>query len=188
MNRRDAIKRTTLLLGSTLSASAILGVMSGCKADPTLTWESQFLTPAEGNIVEQMAERIIPKTDTPGAIDAGVPSFIDQMLAGYYSGKEQSMFRKALAQVDEDSNSAYGKSFVELTAQQQDELLGRYDEEAFGSQPDKEHFFRMVKSLTVLGFCTSKLGATEFLAYEAVPGDYKGCIPYSDVGKAWATR
>jgi len=187
MNRRDAIKRTTILLGTTLSASAIVGVMSGCQADPTLDWTPAYFTTEEGSIVEHIVERIIPRTDTPGAIDAGVHTFIDSMMASFYQEDEKAAFRAGLKKVDEDANAAYGKNFVALTDDQKDELLNKYDKEAYSQTTDEKPFFRTMKELTVLGFFTSEVGATEVLEYDPVPGDYKGCIPYSDVGKAWAT-
>ncbi|HFA50566.1 MAG TPA: gluconate 2-dehydrogenase subunit 3 family protein [Bacteroidetes bacterium] len=187
MNRRDAIKRTTLLLGGTLSASAILGVMSGCQPEPVLNWTPTFFTTEEGNIVEQMAERILPRTDTPGATDAGVHTFIDAMMSGYYEEKDKLAFREALAKVDADAKAEHGKAFTKLTAAQQDGLLKKYDTEAYGATAGDDHFFKTMKELTILGFCTSEVGATEFLKYDPVPGDYKGCIPYSEVGSAWAT-
>ena len=187
MNRRDAIKRTSILLGSTLSASAILGVMSGCKAEPTLTWTPEFFELNEASLIETMVDRIIPRTDTPGAVDAGVPRFIDSMLSGYYKTEEATAFREKLKQVNADAQAAHGDDFVDLDEEQQMALLEKYDQAAFGNNADQDHFFRKVKELTVLGFCTSEAGATEFLEYDPVPGDYKGCIPYADVGKAWAT-
>ena len=188
MNRRDALKRTTFLLGGTLSASAIMGVMSGCKAEPTLNWTPSFFTIEEGNIVEQIADRIIPRTDTPGAIDGGVHTFIDKMMAGYYSEEDRLAFREGLKKVDEDAKSEFGKTFISLTAEQQDEFLKKYDALAYEETTGPDHFFKTMKELTILGFCTSETGATEFLKYDPLPGDYKGCIPYSEVGGAWATH
>jgi hypothetical protein len=189
MNRREAIKRTALLMGGTLSASAMLGVLNGCKAEPAIDWAPQFFTPEEGSLVETIAERIIPRTDTPGAKDAGVPAFIDAMMKDFYGEKERNAFREALKKVDVDAKAAHGKIFSKLAPEQQDELLKKYDQEAFdqakaGGDP---HFFRTMKELTLLGFFTSEAGATEFLKYDPVPGDYKGCIPYAEVGRAWAT-
>lgn len=186
MNRRDAIKRTTLLLGGTLSASAIMGVMSGCKAEPVLNWAPSFFTMEEGDIIENMVDRILPVTDTPGAIDAGVHSFIDRMMAEFYPAEESAILREALAKVDVDAKKDFGKNFTALSDEQQDELLKKYDRAAY-AQGGRDHFFRKIKELTILGFCTSEVGATEFLEYDPLPGDYKGCIPYEEVGKAWAT-
>jgi hypothetical protein len=190
MNRREAIKRTALLMGGTLSASAMLGVLNGCKAEPAITWEPQFFSADEAGLMEAIAERIMPKTDTPGAIDAGVPSFIDTMMAEFYQEKEKKAFREALQLVEKDAKDTYGKSFVKLEPAMQDELLNKYDKEAYEQSQQKDaepHFFRTMKELTLLGYFTSEVGATEFLKYDPVPGDYKGCIPYSEVGRAWAT-
>jgi len=189
MNRRDAIKRTAILMGGTISASAMLGVFDGCKADPTIGWPPKFCTTEEGQLLEAIAGRIIPRTDTPGAVDAGVPAFIDTMMAEFYQEKEKTAFREGLKTVEADAQSAYGKSFTTLTPEQQDELLTKYDKEAFAenNKEDEPHFFRTIKELTILGFFTSEPGATEVLKYDPVPGDYKGCIPYSEVGRTWAT-
>jgi hypothetical protein len=189
MNRREAIKRTTILLGGTLSASAMMGVLNGCKADPTLAWSPKYFNAEEGSLVEAIASRIIPSTDTPGAKEAGVPQFIDTMMAEYYQEKEKNAFKDGLKKVDEEAKSAHGKAFVKLSEDEQDAVLTKFDQAAYAENVNKDdpNFFKMMKELTVLGFCTSEEGATNFLKYEPVPGDYKGCIPYSEVGAAWAT-
>lgn len=176
-------------MGGAISASAMTGVLSGCQADPKVDWTPRFFSTDEAGIVEAIAERIIPHTDTPGAKDAGVPAFIDTMMAEFYQEDEKKAFREGIKTVMTDARAAYGKSFVSLAPEQQDELLRKYDAEAYDKErkPENKHFFRMMKELTVLGFCTSEPGATEFLKYDPAPGDYKGCIPYAEVGAAWAT-
>ena len=52
---------------------------------------------------------------------------------------------------------------------------------------DPAHYFRMMKELTILGYFTSEIGATQALRYVAVPGRYEGCVPYTKGEKAWAT-
>ncbi len=190
MDRRDAIKRTALLLGGLLSAEAIQGVLAGCMAEPVATWKPLFLTADEGRLVEAMVDRIMPRTDTPGAVDAGAPAFIDAMMKDFYGETDRIAFREGLQRVDSDARSAHGNPFPVLTPEQQDGLLERYDREAFGSPAarDERHFFLMLKELTMLGFFTSRAGATEFLKYDRLPGSYRGCIPYSEVGAGWATR
>jgi gluconate 2-dehydrogenase gamma chain len=190
MNRRDAIKQASILLGGVLSAGAISGVMAGCKAEPKIDWTPKYFTAEEGGLVEAIVERIIPKTDTPGAKDAGVHTFIDQMMADFFQEKDKAAFKDGLAKVEAEAKSAHGKSFVSLTPEKQDEVLAKFDKEAYDpgrKNDDPPHFFRNMKELTVLGFCTSEAGATEFLKYDPVPGAYRGCIPYSEVGAAWAT-
>ncbi len=189
MNRREAIKRASFLLGGVISASAVTGVLQGCKADPSAAGSWQFLSAPEGSVLDAIVDRIIPRTDTPGALDAGVSAFIDTMLAEFYQDKEKSLLREGLAKADADAQAAHGTGFAALTPDQQDEILRQYDGDAYaeGRSRDDKHFFRLLKELTVLGFCTSEVGATEFLRYDPVPGQYKGCIPFEEVGVTWAT-
>ena len=189
MNRREALKRTALLMGGALSSSAIAGVLQGCRAQPELNWQPKFLTEDQGRMVAEVAERIIPKTDTPGAKDAGVPEFIDLMLNDIYIEEEKQRFVSGLDQLEQDSQQAYGDSFVDLEPAQQDELLTKYEAQSQENQdPDAKPFFAMAKELTMLGFFTSEVGATEFLQYVSVPGRYDGCLPIEEVGegRAWA--
>lgn len=189
MNRREAIRRTAILVGGTISASAMMGVLNGCKADPKSSWAPKYFTADEANLLDAIVERIIPKTDSPGAKDAGVPSFIDTMMAEFYQDKEKNILREGLKTVEADAKAAHSKSFASLSPEQQDELLTKYDKEAYDENRKSEdtHFFRTLKELTVLGFFTSEVGATEFLKYDPVPGNYVGCVPYEQVGAAWAT-
>ena len=166
------------------------GVRASCMAEPVDTRMPRFLTADESKLVAVVIDRIIPRTDTPGAVDAGVPAFVDAMLKSFYGEADRIAFREGLQRVDTDARLARGAPFAALMPAQQDELLERYDREAFGPPPppDQRHFFRMLKEQTMLGFFTSKVGATEFLKYDPVPGSYRGCIPCSEVGAGWATQ
>jgi hypothetical protein len=84
-----------------------------------------------------------------------------------------------------------GKSFMESTPEQRHELLVGLDKEAkeYGKNKkpeDPSHYFSLMKQMTLMGFFTSKEGATKALRYVAVPGKYEGCIPYKKGDKAWA--
>jgi hypothetical protein len=138
--------------------------------------------------ITAMADQILPKTETPGALDVGVPAFIDRMLAGYYTDKERGIIRAGLVAVSTDAAEFRGKSFAALTAEEQVTLMKAYDQEAYSSRatsPDP-HYFRLIKELTLLGFCTSKVGATTLMRYEQTPGPFKGDVPVSAIGKVWA--
>lgn len=190
INRREALKRVSLIMGGALSSSAIAGVLQGCSAKKELDWKPQFLSEEQAATVSEVAERILPKTDTPGAKDAGVPEFIDLMLKDIYTEEEKQQFLAGLEQLEKDSESEYGDSFAELQPEQQDELLRKLAAQATEQRntgSEERPFFSMIKELTMLGFFTSEVGATQFLQYVAVPGSYDGCVPLEEVGKAWAT-
>jgi gluconate 2-dehydrogenase gamma chain len=194
MDRREAIKRTAWMMGGIISAPAIMGVLKGCTAKPSIDWKPEFLSQDQGVLVSQVAEIIIPKTDTPGAKDVGVPSFIDQMLKQVYKKEDQDRFLAELKAFDDAANAAHGDPFIELDAETQQAFVKKTHDEAIEAErktndASKRPFILMMKELTMLGYFTSEVGATKVLQYEAVPGAYKGCIPVSEAGngRTWAT-
>lgn len=203
MDRRQALQRTALVLGYSISAPVILGVLKGCKAAPEAAFNPVFLKPDQAVLVSEIAEIIIPKTDTPGAKDAGVPAFIDLMLKDCYNAADQERFTNELAAFDAAASSAYGEGFLDCSPDQQKEHVTKYHKEALAKMsaenpPKDKPFILIMKELTLLGFFTSEPGATQVLNYVAVPGSYQGCVPVGSkvkdsggteyvVGKTWAT-
>jgi len=193
IDRREALRKTALLMGAAVSASALSGILQGCKAAPELTYTPSFFTEDQARIVMEVAEIIIPKTDTPGAKDAGVPGFIDVMLKDCYKKEDQDRFIAGLTAFDEEAKKAYGDSFIYCKPEQQVELVTKTHAAALAEAKEnkeaKRPFILMAKELTLLGFFTSEPGATQVLQYIAVPGSYKGCIPLAEAGngKTWAT-
>ncbi len=194
MDRREAIKRTALLMGGMVSAPAIMGVLKGCKAEPGIAFKPVFLNDEQANLVSQVAEIIIPRTDTPGAQEAGVPAFIDQMLKEVYTEAQQTDFINGLKAFDEEARTAYGDAFNDLDEDQQKEFVTETHNDAIGAEkgaggPHERPFILTMKELTMLGFFTSEPGATQVLQYDPVPGVYRGCIPLAEAGngKTWAS-
>lgn len=194
MDRREALKRTAWIMGGVVSAPAIMGVLKGCAAKPTIDWKPLFLTEDQGILVSQVAEIIIPKTDTPGAKETGVPAFIDLMLKDAYSKEDQDRFLESLKFFEDECKTEYGDSFMDLDVERQTAFVKKIHDKAVEAEKNtkpapKRPFILMAKELTMLGFFTSEAGATQVLQYVAVPGSYKGCIPLSEAGngKTWAT-
>jgi gluconate 2-dehydrogenase gamma chain len=197
MNRREALKRTAMLMGGALSAPAIMGVLNGCSAKPTIDWKPEFLSADQGVTITRLADIIMPTTDTPGAKDVGVPGFIDKMLKDVYSKTEQERFLNGLKGFEERAIKELGNPFKEVDEEEQTAFVKQvHQEEAekfatsrYARPPVPKPFVLIVKELTLLGFFTSEAGATQVLQYSAVPGAYKGCIPVSEAGngKTWAT-
>lgn len=193
MNRREALRRTAMLMGGAVSAPAMLGVLQGCKAKPEINWQPEFLSREQGALISDVAEIIIPRTDTPGAKDAGVPGFIDKMLKDVYPPEEQQKFTDAMTAFDDQAEKEYGDPFIELSQEDKLDFVTKKHKEAIEAHridPKQQRpFILMAKELTMLGFFTSEPGATQVLQYSPVPGAYKGCIPLAEAGngKTWAT-
>lgn len=192
LDRREALRRVTFLLGGALSAPAMAGVLAGALACersarvPGASWTPRALSPLQGETVAVVAEHIIPETDTPGARAVGVHEFIDTMLAEYYGEAERAQFAAGLEDLDRRSHALHDVNFLAAGADQQRALLVALDRESHAAPPGPS-FFRMMKELTLLGYYTSEAGATRELRYEQVPGRYEGCVPFASVGRAWAT-
>lgn len=126
------------------------------------------------------AERIIPATDTPGATDAGVVSFVDRMLADWYTAQERDRFLTGLGELDTRCRALRGRDFVDCDAADQDAVLTAFDDEVTalrrtsGSRPN-DHWFAMLKYLTAFGYCTSEVAMRRTLGDWPRPTRYDGC-------------
>jgi gluconate 2-dehydrogenase gamma chain len=114
MNRRELLQRVAMLMGGAISAPAVLAVLNGCSPKPGASWQPLFLSKEEGAVVEAVADLIIPRTDTPGAREVGVPAFIDVILKDVYPTEDQARFVSGLKDFDAEAQGAHGKPFLEL--------------------------------------------------------------------------
>lgn len=190
MDRREALQRIGFLLGGTLSASTVAGVLGGCSAQPEgVEFTARTLTDGRDELVAVLAELIIPETDTPGARMARVHEFADAMLTDWYEDDETERFLAGLEEVDERAQAVGGATFTELSHAQQVALLTQMENEAYdwqdASRQGSEPFFFTIKSFTLFGYYTSEVGATQELRVMPM-GEYRGDVPYEDIGRAWA--
>jgi hypothetical protein len=132
------------------------------------------LTGAQHAVVEAAAERIIPRTNTPGASDARVADFVDVMLADWYTPAERDRFIAGLSDLDDGARRATGQPFVRTSVARQAALLEAIDREPRAG----DHWFSSLKFLTVWGYYTSRPGIVDELRVELTPGRYDGNAPY----------
>jgi Gluconate 2-dehydrogenase subunit 3 len=190
MNRRDAVSRVALLLGGTIVGAEFF--LSGCTNADKKYGTSLNFTPDDVAYLDEIAETIIPTTDTPGAKAARVGTFMTVMVKDCYDENNQKIFLEGMTKLNEASSKKYSSGFMSIKPEQRKELLIELDKEAkeyakSKKQDDPSHYFSLLKQLTLLGYFTSEIGATKALRYIAVPGHYDGCVPYKKGDKAWAT-
>jgi gluconate 2-dehydrogenase gamma chain len=130
ITRREALRRTAIVLGAAISGPTVAGVLAGCGRRPADD-RLRALSPDEYRMVRVIAEHIIPETDTPGALGVGVPGFVDEMLAGYYTDDERTRFMAGLSALDQQAERTHGEAFVDCTPDQQLALLAELDRESF---------------------------------------------------------
>ncbi len=182
MKRREAIKSYVVIAGA-LSTVSISTILSSCKAEATTGWKPEFFSLEEINLLKSLTECIIPKTDTPGANDALVHQFIDSAVNDVLEKKEQDIFRTGLQRIQEKSQSAHQKSFVDLAINEQNGILEYFHKDAeakIKADSKAKEIFPLLKQLTVAGFFTSEIGSTQVLRHNPIPGEFLGCVPFGD--------
>lgn len=191
IDRRTLLRRAAVMLGASLSAPAALGVLAGRSAQASTASGGQLLWGDQFDLVSAVAEIMIPRTDTPGARDVGVPAFIDDMLANVYPERDQKRFLTGLMAFDNEVKARTGRLFPELSPDKRQAQVQRALDEALALDPpdDQRPFILMTRELTLLGYFTSKEGATQVLQYQAVPGAWQACLPLDEagIGRTWAT-
>ena len=140
------------------------------------------LSPHDERTVAAAAERIIPRTDTPGATDAGVNAFVDKILTDWHTPEERERFLAGLPDLDTRCRALRGRDFVDCDAADQVAVLSTLDDAvtalraSSGDTAANQHWFAMLKYLTVYGYCTSEPGMRALGLYPH-PGRYDGCAP-----------
>lgn len=183
LTRREALRRASLLLGVAFTPSILAAATS--VAPPVGVGATSALGDADRARVAALAERLLPRTDTPGALDAGVPAFIERMVNAYFTDRERATFLAGLPQVDTLSRSRAGADFVRLRPEQQDLVLAALAETAVGQGVT---FYSLLREATIVGYFTSELVGKTVLHYDPVPGRFDACIPISEVGNVAWTR
>lgn len=180
LTRREALRRAALFLGAALSPSVLEGALQAATLPAGNGSLPRWLDARQFETVSAAVERILPKTDTPGALDVGVPAFIDLIYGKYLSGDERFVFATGLKEVEALARSRAGKAFAQMAAAEQDDVLRTIAE---ASQKREKTFFHLLKELTVTGYFTSETVGKTVLHYDPVPGRWDACIPISDVGR-----
>ncbi len=175
INRRKLLKNVAIMTGGALSANVIAGVMSGAFAQDAINVDNPVFTADQLELVAEIAQMIIPDTDTPGAKSALVHDYIHAIVGDWYYEDERVNFMTGLNAVD--------PSFMTRDEAGRTAILMALDNE----ESDEKTFFAEFKELTLIGYFSSQIGAEEELRYEQYPGPYQGCVPFEQVGRTWAT-
>ena len=179
MDRRELLQMIAAVTGCALTANDALWA----SADP----QSPLLySGADVDLLDDVAETILPRTDTPGARDAGVGPFIARYSAACYSPERIALLQAGIRDIEAQMRSLDGTGFRQASQQAKESLLVSIDRQAKAHAQAADaaagggtpHYFTLIKQLTLLGFFTSESGETRVVRYRPVPGPYKGCIPY----------
>lgn len=196
MDRRKALRNTGLIAGATVAAPSLLVLLDSCKAESRLDWQPSFLTDSEAQCLSALVDTILPRTDTPGALDVKADVFLDKVFAQVYDESGQKSIRADIAKFDADCVKSHGSTFASLSAEDKTAVLKaheanspKYNGTVWGTAVGKQEpvgFYRSIKSMSLWAFFTSQKIGKETLNYDPIPQEYDGCKPLADVGYRWS--
>lgn len=203
MNRREFLQCAAILisgasasqLGFSLSEEQTVYLASAPNYNLTAV---DYFSPAQRKIVAAITEVIIPRTDTPGAIDAGVPRYLELMAANWLNDEERAIFDAGIHDIETRIPQEYGSAFDQLSAAQQLQIMEALEEAAAESQwydfanvirefISDAPFICQLKELTIWGFFTSQEGASQVLRYDPMPMYFDGDVPLAREDSSWST-
>ena len=202
LNRRDFLRGSSIALGAFFSSQTLMAI-----ADTTLAPNPlpEFLNRDEFLMVSQLCDIIMPRTDTPGALDAAVPNTLDAIFAQVLQPDEQLKIRNGLLALNQLATKVNGTAFLGLSSEKQQafaknlnvnfvrpgqanaNLVKKYGK-SLGEETVQQAIdvFGAIKNLTLLAFFRSEPGATKVLQNLPIPGHYNGSVPLKEIGKTWA--
>lgn len=205
MERREALKNIGFGSMGLFAGTALFGALQGCSSAPEVNWIPAALTPAEAAQLERFCEAVLPATDTPGAIQAGVPKHLDKAMASIYEDKDVDYMKRGMAVFVKNYDANHGgynsAATEELTAvingyfkefeadpSKMQNMWKEYGEEGEKSDEFLETFFvNNAVDATFWSYFTSELVGETVMRYDPIPGKYQGCIPYEPGQRAWSS-
>lgn len=185
MNRREALLRLATLLGVTTLTPQVL---TAGATHPTSS--APVFGSADLALLDEIAETIMPATDVPGAKAAQVGAFISMMLTDCYDAPVQAAVNAGVDELATTYRRRFNEAFVGGSQANRTAFLNELDAEqkryTASKRPEQpHHYFRIVKELSVLGYFSSEIGASQALRYMEVPGRFSGAEPYKKGDRAF---
>jgi len=191
MTRKEAIFTVVISFFAT-----ILGLISVWWYKRNKIYDLESIS-SHRDLIDSISETIIPKTDSPGAKDAEVVNYIMNVVENCFSKSDKRILIMGLNDVEQYCYSHYSSNFINCQAKDKVAVLTYFENQGSFTNPllNKikkkilgSSFFEQIKWLIVSGYCVSRLGATQGLAYDHIPVTFIACMPYALNQKSWATK
>jgi len=203
LNRREILERMAMVTGGAISLTILSACDNGVSVrEGAENLNLKALNEVQFDLVGDIADAIIPDTETLGAKSVNVHYLIDELAANWMMDEERVAFLDDLTALDNRIKSELGKSFSKLDQLGRGKVLDQLGAEMIAAGQiksglgditnsddlgERKHVYLELRELIIFGYYTSEVGASEELSYDPIPGKYDGCIPLSDVGgKAWS--
>lgn len=189
------------------SSTALFSALQSCEPAASVDWIPAFLTQDEAAMVERLCGVILPTSDTPGAIEAGVPQLLDGGLASITNDRESGYFRRGVAvykaNLEEELDKKLRKATDEEIAtalqakldgyRENQQAMGQFFQQMQDEEGEKDdafvetYFVTQLVQGTFWGYYTSELVGETVMAYDPIPVQYQGCLELQPGQKSWSS-
>jgi len=134
------------------------------------------ILPEDENMLAELAETILPKTDTPGAKDLSAHLFALKMIDDCYSKINQEKYIEGMKAFESFVSKKTGTSFTSISPSERQSIVAELDKQKSSGEA-LSFFFQSTKRLTVEAYTTCEYYMTKIRGYKMIPGKFQGCIP-----------
>ena len=134
------------------------------------------IMPEDENMLAELAETILPKTDTPGAKDLSAHLFALKMVDDCYSKSNQDKYVEGMKAFETFVSKKTGKLFTEINSAERQSIVAELDKQKTSGDA-MSFFFQSTKRLTVQAYTTCEYYMTKIRGYKMIPGKFQGCVP-----------
>ena len=184
------------MAGATAIMPSLLSLFQSCKTENRLDWQPAFLKEKEAKTISTLVDMILPRTETPGALDVKADMFIDKVFAETYDITGQKNIRAEIATFNADCKKKFGAIFTDLNEADRTKVLQeaeatteKFSPGIWGVSIGEQKpigFYRSLKSMAIWAYFTSEEMGKKVLSYDPIPGNYNPCKPLSEVGNRWS--
>jgi hypothetical protein len=128
------------------------------------------------SLIGAVADTILPRTDSPGATDVGVPAFVNVIVAENYTDADRTAFIAGIDGLDAFLENASGASFTELPVEARGPRIEAIESQTNRRAEPARTYWRL-KGLIVHGYFTNEPVMKNVLHYEIMPGRFDGAAP-----------
>ncbi|MCA6079121.1 gluconate 2-dehydrogenase subunit 3 family protein [Fulvivirga sedimenti] len=187
MKRRELLKYTALASGTAVFAPLASSILAGCGRKPVEdipNYQPEVFTTDQFKLVTDMADIILPRTDTPGASDVGVPQTIDSIVGNVYEKADQEQYKAGMTSLERFMGEA---GYTKMTPEEKLGFLRDFETGNLNGPEGVVGAYMHLRQQIIAFYLSSEAIAENQLNYLPVPGEYEPCITLEEAGgKAWA--
>lgn len=177
MNRRTVFKHLAVASAATL-------ILPSCISDPkkvSIALNNLKVSSDEEELLGDIADVILPASDTPGARGVQAHLFALVMVDDCLEKSEQAKYLKGMRSFKNALKSLTGKSFSNASSEERLAMLTAFEEHQDEASDDVRTFYKRTRSYIVQGYLSSRHFLTDVKPYQLVPGPiFEGCKPVDD--------